>query len=229
MSVKEKASLLTIFVALVFTILKFVVFFISGSIAVLSEAWHSFGDIFTSLMVFLSLRKDRLNGLREQAHEEKSGAVGRLAAIRQMPVETKVEGTVLDEIPRIIEKFRHKANGIFNGDFFQHLDKSNSNKFYNFFVTKKGDQYGYKNKSGALKPDDFEKVLKFTDGKIVQLAEEIVSGKIDVWPYRIGTESPCSYCKYKSVCRFDWQINDYNFLESLNKLQVLEKIGTVDG
>jgi len=143
-----------------------------------------------------------------------------------MPVETKVEGTVLDEIPRIIEKFHHKANGIFNGDFFQQLDKSNSNKFYNFFVTKKGDQYGYKNKSGALRPDAFEGVLRFTHRKIIALAEEILSGEIDIKPYRLNQVRACTNCEYMPVCRFDWQINDYNFLESINKLQALEKIGT---
>ena len=146
-----------------------------------------------------------------------------------MPVETKVEGTVLDEIPKIIEKFHHKANGIFNGDFFQQLDKSNSNKFYNFFVTKKGDQYGYKNKSGALRPDAFEGVLRFTHRKIIALAEEIMSGEIDIKPYRLNQVRACMNCEYMPVCRFDWQINDYNFLESLNKLQALEKMGTVDG
>jgi len=148
-----------------------------------------------------------------------------------MPVETKVEGTVLDEIPKKIEKFHHKANGIFDGEFAQQLDgkASKDSEFYNFYVTKNGEPYGSYGNRGVLKPVHFENVLKFTEKKIVQLAEEIVSGKIDVWPYRIGTESPCSYCKYKPVCRFDWQINDYNFLESLNKLQALEKIGTVDG
>ncbi len=141
-----------------------------------------------------------------------------------MPVEAKVEGAVLDEIPGKIEKFRHKANGLFNGDFFQQLDKSNSNKFYNFFVTKKGDQYGYGNISGALRPGDFEKVLKFTENRIVELAEEIASGRIDVGPYRLSGQTACSYCEYKSLCRFDWQINDYRPLVSVNKVEVLEQI-----
>ena len=141
-----------------------------------------------------------------------------------MPVEAKVEGAVLDEIPGKIEKFRHKANGLFNGDFFQQLDKSNSNKFYNFFVTKKGDQYGYGNISGALRPGDFEKVLKFTESRIVELAEGIASGRIDVGPYRLSGKSPCSYCEYKQLCRFDWQINDYRPLVSVNKVEVLEQI-----
>jgi len=146
-----------------------------------------------------------------------------------MPVEVSPEKAAFDELLKKKDKFAYEAKGIFNGRFFQQLDSSNSNKFYNFFVTKKGDQYGYDNRSGALRPDDFEKVLRFTEKKIIELAEEIISGKIDVWPYRLGTESPCSYCDYKSLCRFDWQINDYNFLESANKHQALEKMGGSDG
>jgi len=146
-----------------------------------------------------------------------------------MPVEVSPRKTTIDELKKKTESFDYKAKGIFNGEFFQQLDNSNSNKFYNFFVTKKGDQYGYDNISGALKPNDFENVLRFTEKRIIALAEEIVSGKIDVKPYRLGTESPCSYCRYKSVCRFDWQVNDYNPCVSLNKVQVLEKMGTADG
>jgi len=146
-----------------------------------------------------------------------------------MPVEVSPKKTTIDELPKKTEKFAYKANGIFNGEFFHQLDSSNSNMFYNFFVTKKGDQYGYENKSGALRLADFEKVLKFTERKILRLAEEILSGEIDVRPYRLSGKSPCSYCEYNSVCRFDWQINDYNPLVSLGKTEVLEKMDVVDG
>jgi len=146
-----------------------------------------------------------------------------------MPVETKIKSASIDELPQKIDKFYYKAKGIFNGDFFYLLDSSNSNKFYNFFVTKDGGQYGKDNISGALRPADFEKVLHFTQTQIVRLAEEIISGKIDVRPYRLNNNSPCGYCRYKSLCRFDWQINDYNALIPLNKLSALEKIGASDG
>ena len=142
-----------------------------------------------------------------------------------MPVETKIKSASIDQLPQKTDKFYHKAKGIFNGDFFYLLDSSNSNKFYNFFVTKDGNQYGKDNISGALRPADFEKVLRFTQTQIVRLAEKILSGKIDVSPYRLSSDSPCSYCKYKPLCRFDWQINDYNALIPLNKLSALEKIG----
>ena len=149
-----------------------------------------------------------------------------------MPVETVIGQAALDELPGKGEKFEYKAKGILNGEFFQQLDAAASSgwgKFYNFRISSKDGQYGDYGKSGALRPNDFEKVLEFTAKKIVELATEFLSGKIQVRPYRLGTMSPCGYCKYKPVCRFDWQINDYNSLEPLSKLQVLEKIGMVDG
>ncbi len=148
-----------------------------------------------------------------------------------MPVEVSPAATTIVQLSEKADTFNYKAKGIFNGHFVQMLDReaSRESKFYNFYITKDGQPYGSYGNRGALKPVDFEKVLEFAEGKIVKLAEEITSGRIDVQPYRINTESPCSYCRYRSVCRFDWQINDYNFLESLNKLQVLEKMGTDNG
>ena len=96
-------------------------------------------------------------------------------------------------------------------------------------MTKKGDQYGQAGWSSALRSEVFEKVLRFAEEKIVRLTEEMASGEIDVRPYRLNQNVPCRYCKYKSVCRFDWQINDYQFLEFLNKSQALARIEGSDG
>ncbi|MEE9370097.1 MAG: PD-(D/E)XK nuclease family protein [Sedimentisphaerales bacterium] len=145
-----------------------------------------------------------------------------------MPVEVSPKGAEPGEVSDKTESFEYKAKGIFNGEFARQLDVKalKDSKFYNFYVTKDDEPYGSYANRGALKPADFDKVLKFTEKKIVELAEEIVSGRIDVKPYRLSDRSPCVYCKYKSVCRFDWQINDYNHLVSLGKEQILEKIKT---
>jgi len=145
-----------------------------------------------------------------------------------MPIEVTPAATALGEMSKS-DSFGYKAKGIFDGRFFRQLDGTAGtgwSKFYSFRITAKDGQYGNYGISSALKPDDFEKVLIFTERKIFQLVEEILSGRIEIKPYRLGGKSPCSFCKYKSVCRFDWQINDYNFLESLNKLQCLEKLGS---
>jgi len=149
-----------------------------------------------------------------------------------MPVETGIEQAALDELSAKAGKFDYKAKGILNGEFFQQLDSSATSgwdKFYNFRISSKDGQYGDYGRSGALKPGDFEKVLEFTEKKIVEMAKEILAGRIDIRPYRLGTVSPCSYCKYKPVCRFDWQVNDYNVLAPLKKVQVLEEMKKADG
>lgn len=142
------------------------------------------------------------------------------------PVETGPAKSTIDELPEKTEIFNYKAKGIFDGRIFRQLDKevSKNSRFYNFYVTKDGRPYGNYAKQGVLKPDDFEKVLELTGKKIIRLSKEILSGRIEVKPYRLNQNSPCGFCKYKPLCRFDWQINDYNFLEPLGKLKVLEKI-----
>jgi len=149
-----------------------------------------------------------------------------------MPVETGIEQAALDELSAKAGKFDYKAKGILNGESFQLLDASASSgwdKFYNFRISSKDGQYGDYGRSGALKPGDFEKVLEFTEKKIVEMAKEILAGRIDIRPYRLSGKSPCSYCKYKPVCRFDWQVNDYNVLAPLKKVQVLEEMKKADG
>jgi len=142
------------------------------------------------------------------------------------PIEVSPVDTPISKLPDSDSKFSRKARGIFDGQYFRSLDKAvaKDSQFYNFYVTKEGDPYGKYDWLGALKPADFEAFLEFSSRKIAQLAGQIVSGKITAEPYRLSNESPCSHCDYMPVCRFDWQINDYNLLASVSKPQVLEKI-----
>lgn len=148
-----------------------------------------------------------------------------------VPVEVAPQSATLDELAEAKDIFNYKAKGIFNGEFHRQLDSAAAgwSKFYSFFVNAKGEQYGNYAISAALKPGDFEAVLTFAERKVIQLAGDILAGRIDIRPYRIGEDSPCGNCKYKPVCRFDWQINEFNPLPSLAKTQVIEKIGGADG
>ncbi len=67
----------------------------------------------------------------------------------------------------------------------------------------------------------FESLLKFGREKIQSLSSDILAGKIPVSPYRRGTVTPCSYCDYRSLCRFDWQTHSCRTLESTHKTEVL--------
>jgi len=189
-----------------------------------SEQYFNWSDLYYGLDMQLPIY---ILAVRNANRSKTKNVVGAF----YMPVETKPGQAAFDELETRKEKFTRKARGIFNGEFSQqlHREAAGESKFYNFYVTKDGQPYGNYGQRGALRPTDFETVLRFTEAKIVQLAEEIISGKIDVRPFRIGTRSPCNLCKFRAVCRFDWQINDYNLLESLDKIQVLNKIETING
>lgn len=144
-----------------------------------------------------------------------------------LPIESAPAGATVEQIAQPSDSFRRKAKGLFNGEHYQDLDhdvQTGWSRLYNFSVTKGNGQYGRYATSGALNPADFERVLQFAQDKIVALAAEITAGRIDVHPYRLGTQTACAYCDFKAVCRFDWQVNDYNFLSPMNKLDVIASL-----
>lgn len=143
-----------------------------------------------------------------------------------LPIEGGVDTKSLSQLGRNSAKL-NKAKGLFDGRFADSLDTTVSsgwNQYYNFFTSKDGDPCGNYNSSGALKPDDFEALLSYTIECVCKLAADLSGGKIDITPYRLGRVSPCSWCDYRALCRFDWQINDYNILESCDKQQALGKM-----
>jgi len=73
-NIKEKTALASIILKVCLTVLKFVGFFFTGSLAILAEAWHSFTDILTSVLVYFSVipkqediltSESRVNGTEE--------------------------------------------------------------------------------------------------------------------------------------------------------------------
>ena len=59
MTDRIKAATLSLLVIALITGLKFILYYLSGSIAVLSEAWHSFSDIATTLLVLVAIYRQQ--------------------------------------------------------------------------------------------------------------------------------------------------------------------------
>jgi len=150
--------------------------------------------------------------------------IDRVAGAFCLPIEQTPDSASIETVAQKAERSIRKARGLFDGDYADALDPeagAHWSRLYNFCVTKDDGQYGRYATSGSLRPEDFERVLAFARDTIVSLAGGIVGGRIDVHPYRLGTESACSSCDFKAVCRFDWQINDYRFLDAKGKLDVI--------
>lgn len=82
--------------------------------------------------------------------------------------------------------------------------------------------------TSAVTKEQFEYLQKYMEKIIKQISEEILGGNIEVKPYYNASNkrTPCEYCKYKSICRFDENstCNNYNYLSNLNKETILEMI-----
>ena len=149
-----------------------------------------------------------------------------------VPVEVPPAAKAASDLDKQAARFERKAYGIFDGRFAELLDKTartGPNPYYNFAKYKDGGPYSNFAKTGVLEPEQFEAVLAAVWEKIGDFADRIAAGHIDINPYRMARQSPCAYCDYRALCRFDWQINDYRPLEALSKKEVLEKIGGTDG
>lgn len=82
--------------------------------------------------------------------------------------------------------------------------------------------------TSAVTREQFEYLQRYMEKIITQISEGILGGNIEVKPYyNTGNKkTPCEYCKYKSICRFDENSkgNRYNYLTNLNKEAIMELI-----
>lgn len=71
-----------------------------------------------------------------------------------------------------------------------------------------GDPY---NTGNVLSKEDFDHLLRIVKKRIIMLYEEMISGRIDIRPVRFKGSSPCKYCPYHSICRFDPSRREENY------------------
>lgn len=61
--------------------------------------------------------------------------------------------------------------------------------------------------------EEFSVLLDYIDNLLASTGEEILSGDIRPYPYRLGDEVPCSLCPYRAVCGFDLQLEGFGYRE----------------
>ena len=95
-------------------------------------------------------------------------------------------------------------------------------------VNKDG-SFGSKYNTDVAEAEEFSALLKDVRRQLGKLGEQIMEGEVGIRPYRLGTITPCSSCKYRSVCRFDASINRYRNIQGMRRDQVLEELAKEHG
>jgi len=80
--IKVKTAAIATGMNILLTGMKFLLYFFSGSMAILAEAWHSFSDIATSFLVFIAVRR---SSLVEKKYADTEGTKESKARPQQLP------------------------------------------------------------------------------------------------------------------------------------------------
>ncbi|MBQ2880594.1 MAG: PD-(D/E)XK nuclease family protein, partial [Anaerotignum sp.] len=74
--------------------------------------------------------------------------------------------------------------------------------------------------SNLATEEQYEAILQFVTDRTREIGKAMKAGIITPLPFREGQRTPCSYCKYRSVCRHDY--------EERPKFRKLKKLTTAD-
>ena len=78
--------------------------------------------------------------------------------------------------------------------------------------------------SDAVEADDFRRLLEHTRRRLGEWADGVLDGEVAVRPYRMGDFSPCGWCKYAAVCRFESGRTPVRDLPALKRSEVFDRL-----
>ncbi|GIW77709.1 MAG: ATP-dependent helicase/deoxyribonuclease subunit B [Phycisphaerae bacterium] len=192
---------------------------LSGKSLSMTEVWHGLClQLLTYLLVIEANRSSLANGNLLPA-----GAM--YLQIRRPPESVKdPEKAPSPHDPQFHTKI--KPRGLLNGDAINYLDPDlgPGQRSELFQIHLKNDGAFAEKGCDAVPVQQFEQIIDFVRDKIVELADQIISGYIKVEPYLINSESPCSRCDFARVCRFDRLTNRYKVLSDLSHREALNQI-----
>ena len=132
------------------------------------------------------------------------------------PIVNASKMLTLDEIEEEILK-RFKMNGLLLNDenVIRLMDKSidtGSSQIISAGFKKDGSLLKSSKVAGR---EDFENLRQFVRNKYVETGNGIVSGIVDVSPYKLKDRTPCTFCSFKPVCQFDQGVETNEFVNAV--------------
>lgn len=141
----------------------------------------------------------------------------------------KANKNMSDEAIKIELKKKFRMEGIILADIniIKSMDKSlQTGKSDSIPVSldKNGDII--KSGSNVITREQFTNIQKTAEKIIKQIAKEILEGNIDIRPIYNKKDKidVCKNCVYKSICRFNKNVDDYLYIENVTQDEILETL-----
>ncbi|HEY8889951.1 MAG TPA: helicase-exonuclease AddAB subunit AddB [Clostridium sp.] len=83
-------------------------------------------------------------------------------------------------------------------------------------------------RSSVATAEQFEMLLNHVKENLIKTCEGMLSGEIDIKPYKKKDTTPCSYCEYTSICQFDPTLkeNTYKIIKDKRDKEIWELLSS---
>lgn len=95
-----------------------------------------------------------------------------------------------------------------DADLVRRIDSAG--RFIKVTLTTKNTIHGA-SKSSVKTEEEFAALLRHMDVILTDTGRKILHGDISISPYEIGSQQACTYCKYRSICKFDARMPEHNY------------------
>ena len=86
-------------------------------------------------------------------------------------------------------------------------------------------------RSSVATAQQFDMLLHHVKENLISTCEEMLSGEINIKPYKKKDFTPCSYCEYTAICQFDPSLkeNTYKIIKDKRDKEIWEILSNEDG
>lgn len=142
-------------------------------------------------------------------------------AIREPMINVSGPKTMDEAAKLVLNRLKMRGLLLNDREVFRLMDNTTESGWSELFpVALRQDGSFYAN-APVIDERQFQLLQKYLNGVFVEVGEEILSGNVEIHPYRDKHTSACKFCGYKPVCKFDNMLKD-------NVYRAVPQISTAD-
>ncbi|MEI5906484.1 helicase-exonuclease AddAB subunit AddB [Bacillus spongiae] len=121
------------------------------------------------------------------------------------------QGQIEEEI---FKKFKMNGLVLSNPEIVKLMDGTLENGNSNIISAGLKKDGSLTSRSKVASSQDFDVMRKYVRNKYRESGQQIITGNVEITPYKLNDRTPCQFCSYRSVCQFDQSLkdNDYKVL-----------------
>ncbi len=126
----------------------------------------------------------------------------------------------------LLDALRMKGWLLGDAKIIRTIDGSNQ---YLCVKLKDGREIDWHNKDNVKAEKEFEALAAHTMEKLRAAGEKVLSGDVDITPFKLNSENACTYCPYGDVCGFDLKLRQFKYRELDNTIQFMKEMERKEG